>query len=143
MVKSPNVKLPKNEHYLNASDVWYWIIKIQYISNHLKTKKNERDFAPRSQVVVLFAIFCYILLYFALAILCYTLLYFAILCYTLLYFCLLYFAILDWGNFDRKWFYLQYFTILCYVCMSIYFSVEDYVYLDLVILFVLTQKIYK
>ena len=38
VVKSANIKLPKNEHYLNASDFLYWIIKIQYISNHLKPK---------------------------------------------------------------------------------------------------------
>ena len=36
VVKS--AKIPKNEHYLNASDFLYWIIKIQYISNHLKPK---------------------------------------------------------------------------------------------------------
>ena len=58
--------------------------------------KNERGFAPRSQVV-LFATFCYTLLYFA--IFCYILLYFAIFCYILLYlalpcYTLLYLAVL-------------------------------------------------
>jgi hypothetical protein len=90
--------------------------------------KNERGFAPRSQVV-LFAIFCYILLYFAilcytllyLAIPCYTLLYLAIPCYTLLYLAIpcytfLYFAILcyTWLSFALLCYTLLYFAILCY-----------------------------
>ena len=48
--------------------------------------------------MVLLAIFCCILLYFA------------ILCYTLL-------VKGDWSNFDRKWFDLQYFAIFCYILL--------------------------
>ena len=52
--------------------------------------------------MVLLAIFCCILLYFA------------ILCYTLL-------VKGDWSNFDRKWFDLQYFAIFCYILL--YFAI--------------------
>ena len=41
VLKTPNIKLPKNEQYLNHSDVWHWIVKIQYISNHLSKKNPE------------------------------------------------------------------------------------------------------
>ena len=38
MIKTPNIKLLKNEQYINHIDFWHSIIKIQYISNHLKPK---------------------------------------------------------------------------------------------------------
>ena len=38
MIKTPNIKLLKNEQYINNIDFWHSIIKIQYISNHLKPK---------------------------------------------------------------------------------------------------------
>ena len=37
-MKTPNIKLLKNEQYINHIDFWHSIIKIQYISNHLKPK---------------------------------------------------------------------------------------------------------
>ena len=65
-----------------------WIVTIPDFTNN---NKNERGFAPRSQVV-LFAMFCYILLYFA--IFCHILLYFAIFCYTWLYLAILGYTLL-------------------------------------------------
>ena len=38
VMKTPNNKLLKNEQYINHIDFWHSIIKIQYISNHLKPK---------------------------------------------------------------------------------------------------------
>ena len=37
-METPNIKLLKNEQYINHIDFWHSIIKIQYISNHLKPK---------------------------------------------------------------------------------------------------------
>ena len=41
-MKTPNIKLLKNEQYINHIDFWHSIIKIQCISNHLKPKNFKQ-----------------------------------------------------------------------------------------------------
>ena len=85
-----------------------------------------------------FAILGYHLLYFALLCLlkvieviliasgftCNILLYFAEVCCILLCFAIIWSAKGDWGNFDRKWFYLQYFAVFCNILL--YFAIFCY-----------------
>ena len=97
------VPFPKRE-------IWSYMVKTD--------NKNERGFAPRSQVV-LFAIFCYILLYFA--IFCHILPYFAIFCYILLYLAILGYTLLYLAI---SCYTLVYLAILCHTWL--YFAILGY-----------------
>jgi hypothetical protein len=50
VIKTPNIKLLKNEQYINQIDFWHSIIKIQYISNHLKPNNFKECKLGRSRI---------------------------------------------------------------------------------------------